>query len=300
LVSDPNNDLVFWSGGGFQFATVFSRTTNCGTSWTRYILAGVGCGNTIAVAPSNSNVVYAGGQGMAGQPWFFKTTSCGASWDTITTLSGTMNIYCLAIHPSDPDIVFAGKADGVFRSTNGGATWTNTGLADVNSIVIDPSAPDTVYAGTNNGVYVSSTGGGGWSAMNTGLANQVITGMGIDPDHYLYAGTHGAGMYSWSIAPGVDERWYRQAPLFAAYPNPTRGQTTITYQLAKAAHVSITIYDIQGRVVRTIINETLGTGARQAVWSGNDENNEPVAAGVYFCAFTHGAATSIRKLVVMR
>jgi len=64
----------------------------------------------------------------------------------------------------------------VFKSTNGGATWSgsSTGLTNtsVNILAIDPQTPTTLYVGTNGGgVFKSTDGGAHWSDMNTGLFN---------------------------------------------------------------------------------------------------------------------------------
>jgi len=234
------------------------------------------------------------------QPWFFKTTNGGSSWDTLTTLSGETNVNCLAIHPENPNIVLAGKPDGVFASTNGGNTWTNTGLSDVSSIVIDPSVPDTVYAGTISGVYVSTSGGGNWTAMNDGLAYPVVTDLGIDPDNYLYAGTYGVGMYSWSINTGVEEDQRANMSVFTTHPNPTKGRVFINYQITKETPVHICIYDIQGKLVRTLMQEAKGPGKYTELWNGLDDKNDQVSAGIYFCKFSIHATTTIEKLVVLQ
>ena len=75
-------------------------------------------------------------------------------------------IYALAIDPVAPATLYAGTdSGGVFKSTNGGESWTavNAGLTNttVLALAIDPSAPATLYAGTfGGGVFKSSNGGG--------------------------------------------------------------------------------------------------------------------------------------------
>ncbi len=66
-------------------------------------------------------------------------------------------------------------SSGVFKSTNGGGSWTaiNSGLTNpyVLALAFDPSATTTIYAGTNGGVFKSTNGGESWTAINTGLTN---------------------------------------------------------------------------------------------------------------------------------
>jgi len=257
----------------------------------------------IAVASSNSDVVYAGGSSYSGYPWFFKSTDRGASWDTLAGLNGDSAIYALAVHPANPDIAYACKADGVFKSTNGGNTWTNTGLNNVNSIVIDPNAPDTVYAGTATGVYVSASGGGAWTQMNEGLGSPVVTDLGIDSDRNLYAGTYGSGMYCWLINTGAEET-HPAYPCVVSqpYPNPARSNVRIDYIITRESMVAFGIYDIQGRHVRTLVRaDRQAPGSYSAQWNGFDDNNQRVAAGVYFYKLSaSNQAPIIKKLILVK
>ena len=83
-------------------------------------------------------------------------------------------IYALAIDPAAPATLYAGTdSNGVYKSVNGGASWTavNAGLTNttVLALAINPSAPATLYAGTFGGVFKSTDGGGSWTAASTGL-----------------------------------------------------------------------------------------------------------------------------------
>ena len=82
------------------------------------------------------------------------------------------NVQALAVDPSTPATLYAVAAGaGIFKSTNGGASWTavNTGLTskDVLAVAIDPSTPSTVYAGTeSDGLFKSVNGGKTWSSWD--------------------------------------------------------------------------------------------------------------------------------------
>jgi len=271
-----------------------SKSTDCGVSWTRYYLAGVGHTYSLAVDPTNTDIVYAGGN-----PGIFKTTDGGDSWTDIT--SGiTDYVMAIAINPQNPAVLYAGTRDGVFKSTNSGADWTNTGLSEVNTLVIDPACPDTVYAGTNSGVYIRTSQTNTWQVMNDGLGDTVITRLDIDPGNYLYASTSGAGMYSWSLNTGVQEhRLTRINGLLEVLPNPTQKSTCIKYQLFEDADVNLKIYDIQGRSVKTIVAGRQKQGIHRFVWNGVDDDNRSCPAGVYFCRMVLNARCIIKKIIML-
>jgi uncharacterized repeat protein (TIGR01451 family) len=99
-----------------------------------------------------------------------------------------------------------GHAGHVFKTTDGGQTWTNvTGnLPDnpVNSLELDPSDPNTVFAGTDVGSFVTHDGGTSWNLLGTGMPRVAIWQQSYDPSRgLLVAGTHGRG--AWTLDTGI-------------------------------------------------------------------------------------------------
>src|SRR5207245_2292373 len=128
----------------------------------------------------------------------------------------------LAIDPQTPATLYVGtRADGVFRSTDGGESWSavSAGLPNlpVTALAIDPQTPTILYAGTERGgVYKSTDGGESWSALNTGLSNLFVSSIVVDPRRptTVYAGTQGGGVFV--IFTPADARWH----LIATIPRP--------------------------------------------------------------------------------
>jgi len=110
-------------------------------------------------------------------------------------------IQALAIDPTTPATVYAGTpGGGVFKSTDGGASWAavNSGLTNTNvfALAIAPTTPTTVYAGTiRGGVFKSTDGGASW--VDTQLTNTVVQALTIDPASptTIYVGTYGRGVF---------------------------------------------------------------------------------------------------------
>ena len=128
--------------------------------------------------PSQPNVFYIGV--VNGGVW--KTTDYGRTWDPIFDEQGTGSVGAIAVAPSDPDIVYVGSGEGlqrpdlsvgngIYRSTDGGKTWTHLGLRDgqqIPQIIIDPRDPNRLFAavlghpyGPNaeRGIFRSTDGG---------------------------------------------------------------------------------------------------------------------------------------------
>lgn len=87
--------------------------------------------------------------------------------------------------------------------------------------------------------------------------------------------------------------------LRAPAPNPMHGDVTLAYALPRAGLVSLRVYDLRGRLVRTLIDGMHGAGAGSARWDGRDSGGTRVRPGVYFVRLRAPEAKGVRKVVVM-
>ncbi|HEX5732933.1 MAG TPA: SBBP repeat-containing protein [Blastocatellia bacterium] len=139
----------------------------------------------------------------------FKSATGGSSWSAIKNGLAEENVKTLAIDPVNPSTIYAGVAPtspfisfqgGVFKSTDGGGSWSDASnglsITSVNAIAIDPDTPSTIYAGTTDGVFKSTDGGGSWTRQSQGLTVSgveriIVNALAIDPKRpsTIYAGT---------------------------------------------------------------------------------------------------------------
>lgn len=160
---------------------------------------------TLATDPARPHVFYAGTTGGA-----YRSTDRTATWKKINDglipaeildASLALGVSALAIDPRNPDTVYAGTNNGLFKTTNMGESWTRIGLslADqyISSLVIDPTNPSILYAGGRAGIQKSLDGGQTWQAMNQGLETLNVRTIVMSPrdPQTLYAGTNGSGLY---------------------------------------------------------------------------------------------------------
>ena len=97
----------------------------------------------------------------------------------------------------------------------------------------------------------------------------------------------------------------KETALLPNYPNPFNPETWIPYQLAEAADVTLTIYAVDGTVVRQLVlgHQPIGIyqgKSRAAYWDGKNTSGEPVASGVYFYTLTTGDFTATRKMLIRK
>jgi beta-lactamase superfamily II metal-dependent hydrolase len=88
--------------------------------------------------------------------------------------------------------------------------------------------------------------------------------------------------------------------LLQNHPNPFNPMTRIEFSLDEQARVYLRIYDVSGKVVRTLLQETVSIGMHSAFWNGDDEHGRPVASGVYVCRLETNDKTAVRKMVLLR
>jgi photosystem II stability/assembly factor-like uncharacterized protein len=138
----------------------------------------------------------------SGHVW--KTDNAGITWTPVFDNYGAYSMGCLAMDPTNPNVVWAGTGennhqralgygDGVYKTVDGGKSWKNMGLKEsrqIGMILIDPRHPDTVYVaaegsawgpGGDRGLYKTVDGGATWKKVLHISENTGINGMVMDP-----------------------------------------------------------------------------------------------------------------------
>ena len=163
IARDPLNPSRLWAA---SFGSGVYRSLDGGATWTGYR---TGLINTfvrsIAVEPRHPDSVFCGTNDGV-----FLSQDGGVTWNQ--ALSTSSSVRAIAIHPIKTGTIYAGTfGNGVYKSLNGGKTWStlNLGLVntDVRDIALHPSNPETVYVatGTGGGVHRSFAGGLPWSQV---------------------------------------------------------------------------------------------------------------------------------------
>src|SRR6476661_6237634 len=138
----------------------------------------------IAVSESDPNIIYIG-YAVGG---VFKSENNGTTFEPVFETYNTASIGDIAIHPTNPNIVYVGTGeannrqtstfgDGIYKTTDGGKTFTHLGLTETQTIariVIDPKNPETVYVASpghlfgpspDRGIYKTADGGKTWNKI---------------------------------------------------------------------------------------------------------------------------------------
>lgn len=167
VITDENNAQIIYIGK--NDATPVWKSINGGEDWVE---RSTGITNTnprcFAMHPNYSNKIYLGCEVSSGQPTMFKTTDGGADWSSLTNFPNVwVKDIAIAADPIAGTTILAGCSDGIYRSVDGGETWTQTLSASVSAVAFaNQFLEDIVYAGGSNGVYKSTNGGVGWQLLD--------------------------------------------------------------------------------------------------------------------------------------
>lgn len=113
----------------------------------------------------------------------------------------TSEILSLAIDPTNAQILYAGGATELFKSTDGAQQWRAIGQAlagqSVFALLVDPQTPQTIYAGATNGLYQSTDGGNAWQPLGDALTDRTVSALAQHPatPDLLAAGTKFQGLW---------------------------------------------------------------------------------------------------------
>ena len=195
---------------------------------------------------------------VACQPKLFRTEDMGRSWEDLSGFE----------HNS-------GEEDKCDPSTNGFPD------ADVYDIEVMPGAPRIIWAGTDLGLFESRDHGKTWAYADNGLPAVSIWRIRIVDDEIILA-THGRGVWtvdlnqvqtssSPSVA-GVPDAF----ELSGNYPNPFNPTTNITFRVANASHIRVTVFDVLGRKVATLTDQAYEGGTHEIRWDASQ-----VSSGQY-------------------
>ena len=164
--------------------------------------------NTIAVDPTNQQIIYVG----FGRGGVWKTTNLGQNWVPVFDDQPFQAIGDIEIDPQNPNVIYVGTGDpnisgypaigdGVYKSIDGGQTWTHLGLTETricSKVLVDPSNSDIVYVATmglpfepnsDRGLYKSVDGGLSWEQILFFSYQSGVCDLLIDPQNpaTLYA-----------------------------------------------------------------------------------------------------------------
>jgi len=227
----------------------------------------------------------------------FSSNNNGKSWTT-NHLGGGKSESMVVI---DSTLFVGYHEDYPFRSSDLGTSWTlcDSGLK-VSAPYLASSGKFLIVGTTFNGIYFSPDMGDHWKPFNNGLDSLsynifsvAITG------NYVFAG---GGRYLWrrplseiTLVEKITPALSKGFELNQNYPNPFNPSTTINYSIPLRSFVTITIFDVLGRKVTSLVNREMAAGNHKVSFNGSS-----FSSGIYFYQLKADDYITYKKMVLVR
>jgi len=287
----PDNETVY---AGTFYRGIY-LTTNNGLNWN---LKGLETADIRAIT-KKENLIFVGTdtEGM------YLSSNSGDNWIEINYgLPNPCFLYARALTTLG-DNVFLGNVwhGGVYITTNNGINWQKRNKQISDSVVFAFSKKDSTLIASNfkDGLFISKDLGQNWICKGEELKGKDVRALWIVGD-YLFAGCMGFGVWRRPISEIVFVKQISnlvpvQNQLYQNYPNPFNSSTIIKYQLKKENYITIKIYDIIGREVKTLVNGSMEAGTYQTEW-----NAEGLPSGIYFCRIKAVDFTAVKSMMLIK
>lgn len=275
---DANNGWAISSGPMANPPFKIYHTENGGIDWSeQYVDSTSGGYNAIQFTDSNYGWI------VGDSAKILKTTDGGSSWEKITNDGINSNSRSKCVFFLDENTGWIGTNDGVIDNNpariilyteNGGTTWTKQ----------QPPITDAVFS-----IFF-------WDKNNGWLTADNCVQNCNEPDSLRI--WQGAICHMSGSVAGIVKENNSTTPNFTLlqnYPNPFNPVTTINYSVSKSSLVTITIYNILGKKVATLVNELKNTGNYSVEF-----NTDKLASGIYLYKMQAGNFMATKKMILLR
>jgi len=292
-----NADVAVAYGDGMYFC----RTTDKGATWTE--ITGIDYKDAIEGIYSYGMAAYNIGETawFAAYPssggtmaYIFKTADAGLTWSTIeipVEITISRQLYGISFTDLNNGMANANGKKPIY-TTDGGATWdscaTNPGAAGdawVNAVVALPGE-NIFIALCDYELYYTADMGDTWVKMDTPEDTDdeyFISAVALDKDNAYFMTQQGTAL-TFGGGTGIVDNIAKVPDnyrLHQNYPNPFNPSTTISFVMPVSENIRLTVYDLTGREIVSLVNAKLASGLHSIVWNGLDKNGRQVATGIY-------------------
>ncbi len=262
---------------------------------------------SLAPDPSALGTVYAA---IADSIW--RSIDQGKHWEYFTRMAAGLSINQLAIHPQDAQRMYAATPEGLYLSQDRGNTWALLVIPAIGRglrlpLRFDDRDKQRFYWITGPQLLETRDGGKTWRSLGDDLAGAPwFNDMAINPldPEVIYAATTW-GVYrldTRTVVTAVEGG--RATPetfaLASNHPNPFNPTTTLRFSLPQAGEAELSIYNLLGQRVATLVKGPQEAGPHALQWDGRDDAGRELASGVYFYRLQAGTQVETRKLLLLR
>ncbi|MBI5404275.1 MAG: T9SS type A sorting domain-containing protein [Ignavibacteriae bacterium] len=294
-----NGNYVFATEENLDWFSLY-RSTNSGESW----IDTTGFSGNNPVLLSYGNNIFLGTSSAGG--YVYITSNYGVNWTGSSLYPNGLVISLAAsgnnIYAGTRKYSIASGDFGLCISTNNGISWTLTSLNN-RTIKAIAATGDNVIAGTqDSGLYLSTNNGQNWIKINQGFGTTPTVNTLLIANNYIYAGTDSYSLWRRPLSElinGINPNNTEVPSTFSLsqnYPNPFNPTTTISYKVKSYKVIKLSVFNILGKVLSTLVNEKQSPGTYEVTWDGSS-----YPSGVYFYSlYTDGQRIETKKMLLIK
>ncbi len=295
--------------GNFSFAVgdngTLLRSTDDGETWSQVSSGTTRNLKAIGIHPLfTGRIVAAGEKGV-----IIRSTNGGLNWTNVSLTDTTVTFYDISkvelYHHDGNNFCIAGTGGRIYKSTDDGATWTQKPSGTTNTLrsIYRHTRDSIVVAGDNGTIRFSTDEGETWFTdpyFNSPSTRNFKSVSLVNRDHYTFSAlsdtiwfvsnepiTLGLNNINTAIPQAIN--------LHQNYPNPFNPATKIGFELPKSSIAKLTVYDLTGKEIKTLVNENLHAGVYEYEWTGIS-----LPSGVYFYKLEADNFTQTRKMMLIK
>ncbi len=307
-----NPNTGFATGGLFSLAQNYLlTTTNAGLNWQR---TSPGDGYLYNITFKDAFTGYM--TAVSGN--LFKTTNLGMNWSLYSVIPSIDILTSISFIDANLGFMTGGKSMGldssgnIYKSTNGGNNWSlvyNDHKGYLNAVKFVSSNIGYAVGTLDNIVpYIipgriirTTNSGNGWfidtmftsiSGLTSLYFTDLLTGYVVGSNGVILKTTTGGNLLG--IEP-ISLEVPNKYSLSQNYPNPFNPSTTIKFDIPKESNVKVSVFDILGNEVQSLIDENVKAGEYKVTWDGTN-----YASGIYFYKLQAGEFTQTRKMLLIK
>ena len=299
----PTDSLIAFLGTGDH---IF-KTIDGGMNWFQTNISDRLI-NSIAINPIYPNIIFATNFCWPGG--IYKSIDEGLNWSAFN-LSFDW-VAQINYDNSNYDILYLVTFEALYISYNEGYTWEvleNQLPGSRYSLYQSPTIPNHLFLWISSGLYYSENAGLNWSDIyhDQGLPqNCSIYDIDFDLNrNKVLCTTRYNGIfvrdYDSFMTSVYEDVIVSKFRLNQNYPNPFNPETIIKFSISEDCKTTLTVYNIKGQLVRTLIDDKLEKGSYSIIWNSKDNNNKPVSSGVYFYKLSvNDESESVKKCLLLK
>jgi len=292
----------FAVGDPVDHVWVMLTTTDAGDTWSRVNTAPLAADGEVSTPYAVCWVTSSIGWFGSNMSKAYRTTDSGTNWSPVD-IPNYNNFMRIAFF--ETGIGLAASGDAFQRTTDNGNAWQSMTPPDNDIIQNIVVFNDVFWLLSEKAIYASMDQGLSWELLTSTTEKMQDLSLVLNGNELSgwAVGKNGSILYYkkgkvTTIIP--DDNLPREIVLWQNYPNPFNPTTTIRYDLHSTGKVVLTIYNMVGQKVKTLVNETQTPGNKIITWDGRDDSGNLVSSGIYIYRLHAGFETQTKKMLFLK